>query len=481
MCIRDSINGGFVILALGLAFYNLLQFSIHTRKTLFCYVSYLIFAATGHMFVVGYLKQFIWHDNNMMTNHFGLLSIQLAFLSAYGFIYIFLDLKKKLPILSKGLFAFVAFACTAITSNLLGYYTMTGAMNLALLIFGSLYMISISIILALKGDREAKFFSIAWGFMFSGVICLSLLYVGVLPAHPLIENSNIMGTAIQMVLLSFAIADQIKQTQVKMKSDREHALDQLEKMVYPHQLKQIKQGGILEDTMPCERSEAIVLCFDIVNSSQLDPEWSKEFTSEVLEECQKKMEDGLGAEFPEVKAYRIKELGDGFLCSIGFPFKVPSPYSQANIAIDLAKAFVDIYESVAQKYPHMNNLLCSIGIAKGEIEGFFTVSEPKHYEMFGRSIVLATRYENIRKKFQLQKNKHLVVIQEAVFDELNTERACQFKLYNLHRELIRDDQSAKRFYYLNLKARNRNMIHARRSFRDAMPKHGSFIKKDSAS
>ena len=478
----NIINGGFIALAFGLALYNLLQFSISTKQSLFFYVSYLIFVAIGHMFLSGYLKQFIWHDHNYFSNHFGLLSIQLAFLSAYGFIYTFLDLKEKLPILSKGLYIFVAFAFVAMSTNIAGYYSITGALNLGILICGSLYMVVVSLILAIRGEREATFFSISWSFMFAGVVIVSLLYVGVLPAHPLIANANIIGTSLQTILLSFAIADQIKQKQTKMKEDREHALSQLEKMVYPHQIQEIKEGGILEQTMPCESSEAIVLCFDIVNSTKLNPDWSKEFISEVLDSCQKLMEQDLNSKRPQLNAYRIKEMGDGFLCSIGFPFKLPPGTNQANLAIDLAMEFVNVFEKVAKTYPHMNNLLCSIGIAKDQIEGFFTVSEPRHYEMFGRGSVLATRYEGVRKNFAISKHKHLITLQEGVFDDLDADRAKVFRMYNLHRDVIRDDLSAKRFYYLNIKARNRNMIgQEKRDFKSAMPSHGKFTKNEAAS
>ena len=102
--------------------------------------------------------------------------------------------------------------------------------------------------------------------------------------------------------------------------------------------------------------------------------------------------------------------------------------------------------------------------------------------MFGRGIVLATRYEGVRKNFAISKHKHLITLQEGVFDDLDADRAKVFRMYNLHRDVIRDDLSAKRFYYLNIKARNRNMIgQEKRDFKSAMPSHGKFTKNEAAS
>ena len=141
----------------------------------------------------------------------------------------------------------------------------------------------------------------------------------------------------------------------------------------------------------------IVICFDIVNSSRIDPNWSKEFVSRLLGECQDLMVKDFDAQSLRSNAFRIKELGDGFLCSIGFPFKSSSDLPLAQTAIELAHEFVDVFEKLASEYPHGHNLLCSIGIAEGDIEGFFTVSGAKHYELHGKAIVLATRYEALRK------------------------------------------------------------------------------------
>ena len=41
-------------------------------------------------------------------------------------------------------------------------------------------------------------------------------------------------------------------------------------------------------------------------------------------------------------AYRVKELGDGFICSINYPFQVPGS-NAAEEALRAAESFVEIF------------------------------------------------------------------------------------------------------------------------------------------
>ena len=199
-------------MAFGLAAYNLIQLFFFPRISLLYYVCYLIFSGLCHSFVSGYLKQFIWQDENLLSNHMGLLSVQLAFLSAYGFVYCFLGLRKKMPRATIGVLLFSSITIASIFVNALGYYTIVGASNLLLLLFGTLYLLVISVWLAAKGDRQAIYFSASWACMVIGVLTVTLMISGVL-LNPLTQYSSQIGTGLQMILMSFGIADKVKQSE----------------------------------------------------------------------------------------------------------------------------------------------------------------------------------------------------------------------------------------------------------------------------
>ena len=98
----------------------------------------------------------------------------------------------------------------------------------------------------------------------------------------------------------------------------------------------------------------------------------------------------------KANAYMIKEMGDGFLCSVGFPFKCGGEPKQSAYA--LADNFLDIFQKLAVHYFPTQNVYCSIGIVYGKISGFFPKAGLKRYDLYGEAIIKATGYESYRKQ-----------------------------------------------------------------------------------
>jgi PAS domain S-box-containing protein len=55
----------------------------------------------------------------------------------------------------------------------------------------------------------ARYFATAWAVLLIGVVTLTLHNSGLLPSNPLTANSLLIGSALEMVLFSFALADRI--------------------------------------------------------------------------------------------------------------------------------------------------------------------------------------------------------------------------------------------------------------------------------
>ncbi len=159
------------------------------------------------------------------------------------------------------------------------------------------------------------------------------------------------------------------------------------------------------------------------------------------------MENYSQAEF-EANAYRIKEMGDGFLCSVGFPFKTPGTLSREALAIKLSQQFITIFHEEAQKLASDERVHCAVGIASGVIEAFYPHTTPKEYDLYGRPLILATRYESIRKElFNHIPKTSIIILQEVVHARLPHNVASNFQGFDLNNFRIRDDNDAKRLYY----------------------------------
>ncbi|WP_141733556.1 hypothetical protein [Oligoflexus tunisiensis] len=229
----------------------------------------------------------------------------------------------------------------------------------------------------------------------------------------------------------------------------QHAFKQLEKVFYRHQIQQIRKGNELEETMPTTPSTAFVISFDIIESSKIDASKGKELFRAVFQRCNAIMIQGYDGKQLMARAYRVKEMGDGFLCSVGYPFRYPEG-SLADGALQLAEEFYQAFVAEASRLAPQGSIHCGIGIAFGPISGFYPETPPKEYDLYGQSLVLAKRYEGMRKiLLKGQAPASILILQEQVYRELDSSRQAGFLCCELEQcgFVIRDDPAARSLYY----------------------------------
>lgn len=231
-----------------------------------------------------------------------------------------------------------------------------------------------------------------------------------------------------------------------------HAFKQLEKVFYPHQIQMIRRSRELEQTMPTQAGEACVICFDVIASSQIQHADAKRFLRKVFARCNAIMMEGYNGIDMAARGYRIKEMGDGFLCSVGYPFRT-SGESIVKDALDLALRFHEVFCEEVQKFEYDRPIFCGLGIAYDGISGFYPDSGAKEYDLYGRAIVLATRYEAMRKSlFNSSPGSSVLILQERVWSSLKDGERLDFVEVNLEKSglVVRDDPQATRLFYRRL-------------------------------
>jgi class 3 adenylate cyclase len=235
-----------------------------------------------------------------------------------------------------------------------------------------------------------------------------------------------------------------------------HAFKQLEKVFYPHQIQMIRRARELEQTMPTAVGEACVICFDIIGSSQIQHENLKKFLRNIFARCNTIMMEGYNGIDMAARGYRIKEMGDGFLCSVGYPFRSHGN-SLAHDAVELALAFHAVFQDEVRQLEYDKPIHCGLGIALDAIAGFYPESGAKEYDLHGRSIVLATRYEAMRKSLFPQKQaSSVLILQERVWSSLKTEERSHYIKVDLRSRglIVRDDPDASFLCYRLLDTEN---------------------------
>lgn len=77
--------------------------------------------------------------------------------------------------------------------------------------------------------------------------------------------------------------------------------------------------------------------------------------------------------------------------------------------------------------------------------------------MYGKAIILATRYEAMRKRLVKNQFEHSMFVQESVYQQLPDQMRENFDCLELgSKYIVRDDQSATRLYYRLVAAASAN-------------------------
>jgi len=271
-----------------------------------------------------------------------------------------------------------------------------------------------------------------------------LLYVENLPSiEPVVHFALFLFIVLQSLILSAQFSSAF--------AELAHTYKEFTKIVYLHTVKLIAKGLRIEQTMPTGDAEAVVIAFDIVGSSNIKHPFFSDAVERMMGRCYDAMSRGYDATHLECPAYRIKEMGDGLLCSVGFPFRTGSGDPDSRVALRLAETFARIFKEEMEKLMLPYDTYCAIGMAKGHVEGFFPRFGNKQYDLRGKTIMLATRYESMRNIVfaKLGRKGSLIFIQDDVYQTLPPEQQAGFQFWNteISGQTIRDDGQARCAWY----------------------------------
>ena len=118
----------------------------------------------------------------------------------------------------------------------------------------------------------------------------------------------------------------------------------------------------------------------------------------------------------------IKEMGDGFLCSVGFPFKHLGSDIDTS-AIEFAERIVASFTNQIIKLGTREPIYCSTGVARGRVKAYFSKSGSIRHDLWGDGIVKATRYEALRKDIFEILNivpSNIIILQQQPIADRNT-------------------------------------------------------------
>ena len=216
-------NTGKKLLVLG-AFYGIMfvmilyNFFIFTSTRNDAYLYYILYISCFTLFLAsfnGLSFQYLWPDSPRWGNIAIPFFISVSGFGATQFTRRFLNTPHTTPFLDKILLSILLLSLISIiTSFTMPYQIAIRAAVLVALSFGITVLITGTACL-IKGLRIARFFLLAWVTLLFGIITHALLSLGFLPTNTLTLHADQMGAVIEVVLLSFALADRINSLRIE--------------------------------------------------------------------------------------------------------------------------------------------------------------------------------------------------------------------------------------------------------------------------
>lgn len=189
-----------------------------TRNISYFYYMFFLGAWIFFQFTLnGFAFQYLWPEFPVWGNRSLPLFISLVTIGCGMMVRAFMQTKTRYPIADKVAFGAIVIpgVLWSVASLVVPYQLgIKGATGIALM--GSTVMISLSLILVLRGSRDARFFLVSWLFMLTGIVLYSLKTFGILSANFITNWSIQIGSSMTALLLSGALADNINAMRDKL-------------------------------------------------------------------------------------------------------------------------------------------------------------------------------------------------------------------------------------------------------------------------
>ncbi len=203
--------------------YNALVWAAVGLRIYGFYVAFLLAYGAISLLFGGVAYATILGDAPWLNDHLMALSIDADGVASIAFALRLLGLGPNRPFFQRTAQALtLAFAVAAAASLVLPYSLGVRA-TYALITPWVLWLFGAGIVALRRGERAGRWFLLAWSTFIVGVSANMLRVTGVLPTNALTSNAHQVGSAVEFLLLSFALADRIKQLQAEATANAELA------------------------------------------------------------------------------------------------------------------------------------------------------------------------------------------------------------------------------------------------------------------
>ena len=215
----------FLGIIVALALYNLFLYCIIRQPTYLWYVLTVVLSGLVHLHLKGILFQWLWPDLPGLNRYITIPLTGLTMIAALVFSLQFLAVAKYSRASYRFLQALMVGAGLSILLGLVGFYQTAISLVAVLAAIATPAAWLIGIYVWSRGQRLAGLYVLAWTPLLLGHLILAVSKLGYLPTTFLTEFGPQIGVAIEVILLSFALAYRINLERRRRLRAQEQALD----------------------------------------------------------------------------------------------------------------------------------------------------------------------------------------------------------------------------------------------------------------
>ncbi|RZK78357.1 MAG: histidine kinase [Pedobacter sp.] len=207
---KDRIEYIYIGVLMALLIFNLFLFVSLKDIT---YLYYTIYVLTLSSYLLFYIRGygFLFGENSrILINHHPHVLLSLSVISSLLFCYKFLNLKQTAPVMMKFYYLLAFVGTLLFFTSILGYKALSTSVAQLLTITVSVVVWISGVIAYRNGHKPAKYYIIAWFFIWITVGIVTLSLAGVLETTEFTVQLVPIGSTIELLLLSFALGNRYK-------------------------------------------------------------------------------------------------------------------------------------------------------------------------------------------------------------------------------------------------------------------------------
>lgn len=216
---------------LALLLFNLIIFVSLREPAYGWYVLYVASFGLVQLNLNGLAFEYLWPDSPLFANLATPLSMAIGLTTMSLFARSFLDLRARRPRLNRWFEGFVAVQLAMMLAVPLLAYRPAILIETASVFLITPLILTAAISLIRSGYRPASYFLLAWAALLLGTVSYALVSFGLLPKLFLTEYGIQIGSALEMTLLSFALAFRIRNLEQEKQQLMRQSRDELEARV----------------------------------------------------------------------------------------------------------------------------------------------------------------------------------------------------------------------------------------------------------